>query len=320
MANSYNPLNNLNELLNKIKSSTTIIDDIFVKKLLKDWNISDFGIDENGEVTNNYAIEKITKILDIIKSNVPNNINYILLLKNSAEINNAIMNKQFVTGLISLNLCMGIYNYYLSKIDKSDLYFKSLKKLTTSLNNNYQGLIISYLSNDALTVIQKTRMIYENYIISLFISKNKELAEPFLEHRNILLTKILKDIESILDDKLPDNINIIDKYGEDFKDNYGWTKSIIKEKENRNLGFMASELGFSDDLSFIYKLTSNIIHTNSFSISIDYKTGSILMNLCMPFITDILIKQTILYVNDIFPNSKEAKLLTIILNKLKDIV
>jgi hypothetical protein len=187
--------------------------------------------------------------------------------------------------------------------------------------DNYQGLLCSYLSGDYVTVLQKSRIIYECYVVFLFIDKHHEnegdeLATAFLDHLEIIQNRIYKNIPikyEINKEKIDD---LKKKYGNDFDDNYGWTKSVIHEKGNRNIGFMASEVGM-DEMAFFYKLTSNFIHTNAFSINakklIDPKT----IEAILPLTIDMLINQVAIYIEKVCDKKEEANFISVLLNGLE---
>ena len=235
------------------------------------------------------------------------------------EIQNAGTNPFCKNGFMLLNFCMSIYNNYSLKIDKDNVNEIVCSKLSNNLMNNYQGLILSYLSGDFLTVIQKSRMIYENYVISLFISKNKQLSEAFLEHGKISEYKILENLNEYSNEETSEIKNILKKYGEGFSEDFGWTKSVITEKKKRKLITLASYIGIDKNMEFIYKLSSNMIHTNSFSISLNSKKLSKIVDHILEISNDILISQIILYLNEIHINENEKQLLfLILLNKFKN--
>jgi len=303
--------------VNNIKENKTIIDHKYIRHLIKSWKIKDMAIDESGKITNQYAVNDLEKIMKQIDNVALENIFYILLLKNNVEIRNAIFNKNFEKGIILVNICMGIQNNYFSKVNKNKLNEIIINRLTKAMIDNYQGIILSYSSGDYSTVIQKSRIIYENYIISLFISANKELSEPFLDHGKIMKYKLLKKIKEHSLNEKAEIKQLLNKYGRDFYDDYGWTKKVIGEKNNRKLLNIANKLGVGKELNFIYKLSSMLLHANSLNISIKEKDGLVdeTLNISNRFLT----RQILLYINEIGIAKSEIDFITaLLLNKFEN--
>ena len=205
---------------------------------------------------------------------------------------------------------IGLHHYFTKKIKKPTIEELVFANLSTSILDNIRGLLFSYISEDFLTVIQKIRIVYETYIIFQFLIKYRELIEPFFDHIKIIENKIFKD--------LPDyNEEIfINDMSNDF---LSWTKKIIPNRNNRNLGFLAKELGIDKDMSFIYKLSSNFIHTNAYSIFNKTAIDRNYIRSYLPFMSDIMIRQIVTYLKAINKKDYESELISVLLNGLENI-
>ena len=252
----------LESFLDNFNNDSRKINSKYIRRIIKNWGKKDLMLDEKGMVTNEYAIKDLHKIISDLFEAFPANKEYILLLKSSFETKKSLSDKTFTKHLIVLTVCKEIYFYYKAKNkNKKDDEITVFSKLTLSLLDNYHGFLFSYLSGDLLTVMQKVRIIYEEFIIFRFIYKNKELSKPFLDHKEVIKYNITKDI-------LKDEINdkeysaLITEYGEDFCDNYGWTKNVIQNRNDRKLSYIANVLGVDENINTMYKITSNLIHTS----------------------------------------------------------
>ena len=223
-----------------------------------------------------------------------------------------IFNRQFFLYSICQEIC--IYeDKYFGKKDDETLVFSGL---TFSMLDNYQGFLFSYLSGDYLTVIQKIRIIYETYIIFRYIDRYKELAKPFLDHKEIMKHSISK--YTMKEEEKDENYTeVINKYGEDFSADYGWTKAKIEKKKNRKLIYLANDLGAGEKMNLLYKLTSNIIHTSSFSVFYKDKLDSVIIKTFLPALIEMLVEQTVKYAEIMCKDKKESVFINIFVHGLK---
>lgn len=59
----------------------------------------------------------------------------------------------------------------------------------------------------------------------------------------------------------------LNKYGKEFAENYGWTKSKIPNKKDRKIGTLAKECDLEDSFSVLYRFSSSYVHSSAFSVS-----------------------------------------------------
>ena len=92
-----------------------------------------------------------------------------------------------------------------------------------------------------------------------------------------LIIKEKQNIKGIeVEEKILKRIDELEKkYGPNFKENYGWTESVIEDRSKRNLKTIYESSNLSEEFSFYYKLSCNFTHATSFSL------------LCHPEVKDI---------------------------------
>jgi hypothetical protein len=298
------------ELLTNYEKSGEIVNDSYIKYLIESWNIKDFRFDVKENVTNEYAIKKLMKIIEKLFSSMPINITYNMMAKSKIEIDNIFKDETCTNSFYLCMFCFSIYRFFAKKIKNPSDEELVFSNLTVTSLENVKGLLLSYMSNDWLTVIQKVRIVYESYIIFLFINKHKELVKPFIEHIKNIEYKIFKDLPDFHDEKP-------DEYSED---NFAWTKIILSDRSNRNLAFLAKDVGMGETFSILYKLSSNFIHINAYSAFFNKSLNKNYVNIYLPLITDFLIRQINYYVNIVSKTEYHKKFIGILLNKLENIL
>jgi hypothetical protein len=303
------------------KENHDIIDQKYIKNILKEWKIKDFGIDENGHIGNKYAQEKIANIIKRIATSIESNKNDYIKNKFKTEQKN-VFDHTFTLIIMLYRLCESVYLFFTKNIEKSNDELEVLSKLTAYLLNNFRGLLNSYFADDFLTVIQKNRVIYECYVISFFIKKHPELAKDFKDYKEILQYQLVrKEWKSNISEKRKiEKIEELEKnWSEQKGDNFGnysWTKKIIADKKNRNLEYIVSNLNLDEKLGSVYKLSSNYIHSNSFSTfkHPDKKLSTVSMQIS----TDILVNQIIQFMGCVSVNKIHSTLINSIIYTFKN--
>ena len=59
----------------------------------------------------------------------------------------------------------------------------------------------------------------------------------------------------------------LNKYGQEFSENYGWTNSKIPNKKDRKIRTLAKECDLEDSFTVLYKYSSSYVHSSAFSVS-----------------------------------------------------
>jgi hypothetical protein len=300
----------INKFMQDIVQSKDLIDDKYIKKLLENWSIKYFRYDENHNVTNPDAIDGLNKVfIKISKTTTVNNINTIMginqIMSNKVATDHVLGNSLFLC-----KFCFALHHFFVRRNkDNSDIK-KVLCTLSASMLENIRGFIYSYMMDDFLTVIQKVRIIYECYVIFLFIDGHKELAEPFLEHIETIKGKLFTDLStgSVIKQK---NLNLDNEY-------LGWTKTILSDKAKRKLSFLAEDVGIPKEMSLIYNLSSNFIHTNAYSAFMKSAISKDFLQTFLPFITDIMIRQTVKLLENINDVKYQNEFIAVLLNTFQN--
>lgn len=192
------------------------------------------------------------------------------------------------------------------------------------------GINSLLLDNNQNSVISVYRTFYENYIVFAYLQNHSDLKPAFLDHANmdyyLLQIEHLKLNNQEPTQKLIEAINALnDKYGKEFKNDYGW--AILLNKENNKLKIMFEESDLGSVFNYYYKLACKFTHATSFSLTVRPPFKDIIGFLYA--ITDIMIKEfKELFKYIPFKNKKENILLsqwinvaTINLNKaIKDFI
>jgi hypothetical protein len=307
------------DILNKIKGTGTIIDEYYIKNLIANWKIKDFRYNDAGNVTNEYAMKELQKITEKLVFSIPTNVAYTILGLTHTETVIAYKDELCSNTLFITMFSFGIHRYFAKKVNKQKNNEEKIvfSNLTATMLDNVKGIVFSYLSGDTLTVIQKTRIVYECCVLFWFINKHKELVKPFLDHIKIVEHKIFKDMPGYENKQ----VNILDtNYDNDFYEYFGWTKNVIIEKKNRNLEYMAKDIGIDDQMSLLYKISSNFIHTNAYSAFIKNVLDPNYVRIYLPVISDMLIRQMAMFVRLINDGNHENEMIGILLNCLEEIL
>lgn len=186
--------------------------------------------------------------------------------------------------LLFIEVCKLFYFYI------QESYIRKNKNMSDDLFLNHEFLTYSFDLIDGIdalllagknnSVISVYRTFYENYIVFAFLQKYPKLKTAFIEHKDMLQCLIAKEERTVNGIEVEDEVlkridELENKYGTDFKDNYGWAKSVIDDKSKRNLKTIFESSDLSKVFSFYYKLACNFTHATSFSL------------LCHPEVKDI---------------------------------
>jgi hypothetical protein len=307
------------DILDKIKSTGSIVDEYYIKNLLKNWKIKDFRYNNEGNVTNEFAIKELEKIIEKLLVSIPQNLIYTILGLTHTETITSYKDELCTNTLFLCMFSFGIYRYFAKKINKLKNNEEKIvfSNITATMLDNVKGIVFSYLSGDTLTVIQKTRIVYECCIIFWFINNHKELVKPFLDHIKIIEHRIFKDMPGYENDKIG---ALKSSYDDEFYDYLGWTKNVISEKKNRNLEYMAKDIGIDGQMSLLYKLSSNYIHTNAYSSFIKNTLDPHYVRIYLPVVSDMLIRQMGMFVRIVNDVEYENELIGILLNRLEELL
>jgi hypothetical protein len=312
--NNIDPSKMFADIMQQFINTGVLLDAKFIKKLLSDWKIKDLRISPDGKVMNEYAITELVKLNQKLCAAIPVNTTYAIISLSRVQSDHSTKDMNCTFTLYLCMLCSAIFRYYANRIKKPSDEQKVLIKLTNTVIDNIIGCLTSYMSGDYLTVIQKLRIIYESYIIFLFINKHKELVPLFLEHIKIIEKKIFQDHSEYVIDQA--EISILD-FETDKNDIFCWAKSIIPERKERHLETLANDVGIVDEMSVFYKLSSNFIHTNAFTAFIKDRISQSFVSGYLPIISTILIRQLLAFIEAVNPTTYENQLFSVLLHGLE---
>ncbi len=192
-------------------------------------------------------------------------------------------------------------NYIRKSSSNKILLIHNFVEYSLELLNGIESMLLSKNINPALVIY---RTFYENYIVFAFLQKHPELQQAFIDHKTI--TECMLQIENANIKKEYDEI--LERYGEDFSENYGWTKRVIARKQDRTLKKLYEESGLGEDFERFYKLACKYTHSTAFSLLARADFDDIKNLLCG--IGEIVKKELDVVFSLLkFTNQKEKKLL-----------
>lgn len=178
------------------------------------------------------------------------------------------------------------------------------------LLNSISTLLLGKNNNSVISVY---RTFYENHIVFSYLQKHSELINAFIDHAKIDECVLKMEYAKIKKKDIEDTVketykNLISKYGENFKENYGWTNNLMSEKSNINLKTMFEEIDLGEKFIYYYKLACKYTHSTAFSLMVRPKFNEIIRFLYG--IAEIMNKEfEAMFCSLKFKNAKEKELL-----------
>lgn len=225
-----------------------------------------------------------------------------------------ILNPPLQAFILYVELIRQLYFYLQEK------YIKKIKDNQIILTHNFvqyslellNGICSLLLGGNHNSVISVYRTFYENYIVFAFIQRHSELTEAFIDHVSmddcILQMEQSKLTQTVVSDAVSQKYDfLISKYGEDFKDSYGWANSVIVDKNKRSLKTMFEESDLGETFNFYYKLSCKYSHSTAFSLMVRPNFDQIVRFLYG--IADITYKEISVILNKLNINSTKEKTL-----------
>jgi hypothetical protein len=139
------------------------------------------------------------------------------------------------------------------------------------------GCLLAMVSRMSFPLLVQLRQLYEAHIILLFIAKQTDLAQPFVDHRWVSqyhlnrafdLAPIGKDLESKYEE-------VIAKHGRTFRTDYGWASSVFPHSKRPRLLDLVKDLQL-EHVSSIYRLGSDVVHSSSFYVDAEPEFDDVL--------------------------------------------
>jgi hypothetical protein len=145
--------------------------------------------------------------------------------------------------------CLYIYSFYgimyykIQDNNMSEIYDKTLINLFHSVLTKYESMLFLINKDQLTSAFSLFRMLYENIIITDFLTINKGCINSYLDFAFYKTAYAKQNIVPISQETL-DRISIIqDKYGNNLLGDYGWSNTVLS-KEN---------ITFDDISQFIIK-------------------------------------------------------------------
>ena len=153
----------------------------------------------------------------------------ILILQNSAFIRRA---------LIFLDVVVGCFNFITPKYINNRKASKKAEMISVQLQNTfslYKSLLTLAMNGCFHSVISEYRTLYESFVITKYLLLHPDLIPIYKEHSEFLVLHINKMANNNTPEQEKKYDDFINKYGKDFANNLGWTKSVITEPKDRKL-------------------------------------------------------------------------------------
>lgn len=284
-----------------------------VKKFINDCPINgDFSKLQNQ--LKDYA-EKYFK--DNYEYYAPKTIMNIMDSHSQNAISNLIGNMPLNSFVVYIELLNLLYFYiqenYIRKSSSNEIALAhNFVAYSIELLNSIEQMLLNGNMNSALVIY---RTFYENYIVFAFLQKHPELQQAFIDHKKI--TEYLLHIEFGNAAKQSQNNTsakkeydeLLEKYGDDFPENYGWTKQVMGRKQDRTLKKLYEESELGKDFERFYKLTCKYTHSTAYSLFVRANFDDIRNLLCG--IGEIVLKEfDVIFSRLKFTSKKEKELLS----------
>lgn len=243
-----------------------MINENYIKEMLESCTITNFSHDSNGVVLSEelpeYIDIKINEILSLSKQNSEKTIQE----KCIYELKTVFTDINAEKLILLFDFTISVFNFLGKKYNTESQQNNILRSLVENSLNQYQSILVSYLSGGYITILSLVRILYENYVLFMYLRKNTVLMQAFIDHAEMIRIKINKEYADIISEEDQSLLNCLnEKYGSDFIEDYGWTKDTIQKKEDRKLITMVNECGLKG-YSSLYKISCNYIHPSSYSI------------------------------------------------------
>lgn len=246
------------------------MDQKFLKRLIDECPLSNFTEDETSAERHKIFDDYLEKFTDFLYKNenqlVEQLWNENIISSEAALLNISVMLRRC---FLFLDCAKAIYNYTARKSrtkKNSELAEHVSIQLQNDLNQ-YKSILLLAMNGCFNSVIVEYRSLYESFVIGQYLIKYPDLVPIYKEHMQFLryhLTQVVGTSKPEWD-KIHDEY--LQKYGKEFLENYGWTKSKILNKKDRNIGTLVKECDLDDSFKKLYKFACSYVHSSAFSVS-----------------------------------------------------
>lgn len=168
--------------------------------------------------------------------------------------------------MIFFDVAVGIYNQVSTKYIKNRKSSESAKMLSVQLQNTFnlfKSIITLTMNGCFYSVISEYRTMYESFVVERYLLKHPELLPVYKIHSELIGLCINK-MSIYFPKEQEDRYNeILQEYGKDFLKDFGWTKSIIVNPNNRKLITLANECNIEPFFKPLYHVACEYVHPSS---------------------------------------------------------
>ncbi|MBR0099352.1 MAG: hypothetical protein IJP90_06510 [Treponema sp.] len=246
------------------------MDQKFLKRLISECPLTDFSQNEN--VTEREL--QLDKYLEQFTSFLYANENQLIQLFWQEYIASSefalLQNSQMLRRcFIFLDCAVAIYNYTARK-SRGKKNSQIAEHVSVQLQNDlnqYKSILLLAMNGCFNSVIVEYRSLYESFVIGQYLVQNPDLVPVYKDHLQFLkyhLTQFVGNSKPEWD-KIHDNY--LNKYGQEFAENYGWTKNKIQNKKDRKIGTLVKACNLEKSFTILYKFACSYVHSSAFSVS-----------------------------------------------------
>ncbi len=245
------------------------MDQKFLKRLISECPLNNFTEDENSKERHKIFDDYLKEFTDSLYKDEDQIIMHlwrdnIVASETSWLLDSAMIRRCF----LFFDCAAAIYNYTAKKVRQkkgSELAAHVSIQLQNDLRQ-YHSILILAMNGCFNSVIVEYRSLYESFIIGQYLVLNPDLVPIYNDHMQFSryhLAQLVGNSNPEVDKKHDEYLN---KYGADFEKDYGWTKSKIKNKNDRKIGTLAKACGLNDKYTALYKVASRYVHSSAVSV------------------------------------------------------
>lgn len=246
------------------------MDQEFLKSLIADCPLKDFS--ESGDVAERQLqfdeyLEKFTSLLYSNENQLIEHFwsEYIALSEFATLQSSKLLRRYFMF----LDCATAVYNYVAEK-SKRKKVSKLSEHISIQLQNDlrqFKSILLLAMNGCFNSVIVEYRSLYESFVIGQYLVQNPDLVPVYKDHLQFLRYHLTQLVGNSTPEWNKIHDDYLNKYGNEFAENYGWTKSKIPNKKDRKIGTLAKECDLEDSFTVLYKYSSSYVHSSAFSVS-----------------------------------------------------
>lgn len=251
----------------------------FLKDFIKNCPITDFSTNGNVEERERQLDDYIERLTSYI---YPKEEEFAKRFWNENFAKNQFINLSSYPLLrrcfIYYDVVEAVYNFVTSKYIRDRKATKSAEMLSVQIKNTFKlftSILILILNGCLHSVITEYRTMYESFVITRYLLLHPELIPIYKDHAKLINLYINTQSKFCPQEQIDEYHDILKKYGNDFKHELGWTKSIIKNPKDRKLITLVNECQLEDFFGPLYKVACQYSHPSSLASTTYIKVESI---------------------------------------------